>query len=739
MNRTTIARILVLVLVFAASAVTGRAADPELSKIGPATIAVADPDFTLRVSGENFDRNSTVLLDGVAVPTTFVSKRRLYARIPVTASAAAGSHSIAVRSSSGFTTAPKTLTVVAKAAGITAIRINSDSIGVVTTTINVEFRISGSGFNSNSQVLVFGNSLDTTVREKGVLSVIVPSTYLSDAAILPFQVKEGGQFSNMVTVPVYGRVPAIDTLDPGVVKTSAESVSVKINGNGFDTDATVIVNDVELTPTEIMSQQIKVVVPASLLGDEAQLAVYVRESTGLSNAAILRVTPTSAPYAYSLSPVAIQAGAPATQVAVIGANFKDNAELFVNGQKVNSNVVSGGRMTFKLTKTQLASPATYTITVKNPDGMTTNAVAIDVVAAAMVSTLAGKKLDGFDDGTVDTATFRYPSRVAIGPDGLLYVADQANHAVRRVDPSSGFVETLAGDGKPGYVDSGDSSQDNFDAPRFNNPLGIAVRTDGTVFVADYGNNVIRRLRPNGSAFTVDTVAGANERIDDKATRDQTNSTRRGLQGFHDAPGAEARFRGVDGMSLASDGKLFVADAQNFYIRVVDTASAGFDVSTIAGLGISGFVDGDRETARFSFPVDVALTPDEASLIVADLNNRRVRRIDLATGAVGTVAGNGSPGTTSGSALFATFTNPIGVTVAPDGTIFVADNQSNTIRRVETNGVTTTLAGGGDKTKFRDGIGPEANFKAPRGLVYDASLDSLFVVDQGHSRVRRIEP
>jgi hypothetical protein len=739
MNRRFCARFLILVLSVALLSVTGQAADPAINKIGPDTIAVGDPDFTLRVNGDNFDNGSTILLDGAAIPTTFITKSRLYGRIPVTASAAAGSHSVAVRTSGGMTTGNKTLTVVQKSANTTVMRINSDSIGVIATTINIEFRLAGSGFNSESKVLVFGEPVTTSVREKGVLSAIVPSSFLMDAAFVPFQVKNGSALANMITVPVYGRVAAIDTLDPGLVHTGDATFSLKINGNGFDTDATVLIDGVELTPTDIKSQQIKVDVPASLLVDEAQLVVNVKTSTGLSNAVILRVTPDEAPYVFSLSPIALQAGTASSQVAVIGANFKEKSEIFLNGTSVKTNYVSGGRMTFKLTKAQLATPGTYTVSVKNPDGLTSNTVTIDVVEAAVVTTLAGKNLDGFVDGTADVAKFRYPSRGAVGPDGMVYIADQVNHAVRRVNPTTGTVETLAGDGRPGYVDSGDSSAENFDVPRFNNPLGVAVGADGTVYVADYGNNVIRRLRPSGGGFVVDTVVGVNELIEDRDTRLDTLSTRRGLQGFFDGVGSLARFRGVDGMSMGADGKLYVADAQNFEIRVVDTTTASFTTSTVAGLGIGGFADGDITTARFSLPVDVAISPDQSRLAVADLNNRRIRTIELATGEVTTLAGNGSPGITSGTALFASFVNPIGVSYGSDGTVYVADLGSNTIRRVTEDGLTTTLAGGSAKTRFRDGIGPVARFKDPRGVVFVPALAELLVIDQGHSRLRRIDP
>src|SRR5262249_26484688 len=151
------------------------------------------------------------------------------------------------------------------------------------------------------------------------------------------------------------------------------------------------------------------------------------------------------------------------------------------------------------------------------------------------------------------------------------------------------------------------------------------------------NDVIRRMRPNGTGYTVDTVAGANELIKNSDTRDQLHSTRRGLQGFANGAGTKARFRGVDGMALGSDGTLYLADSINHYIRAVAPASSSFGVTTVSGIGVSGFTDGARDTARYSLPLDVALSPDESTLYVADFNNARIRKVDLATGEVSTLS------------------------------------------------------------------------------------------------------
>ncbi len=719
-----------------------RAADPTLKNIGPATISVGDPDFSLRVAGENFDDGSVVLLDGVAVQTSFLSKTRLYGKIPAAVSNATGTHTIAVRNSAGMTTANLTLTVGTADPNVVIERVNPDSLGVITTGQGAEFRLAGEGFNDKSKVFAYGKAYATTLREKGVLAVLLTSDVISVAGIIPLQVKpEGGGFSQMITVPVYDKTATISSLDPLNVDAGAEEFTLKINGTGFEQAATVLVGDTVLTPTSVKSQEIKVTIPATVVANVAQLIVYVSQSTGLSNASVLRVVPADgSPLVYTVNPITVQVGAGATTVDVSGANFEDKSTVLVNGVEAKTTFFGKSAVSFKLTDTQTGTEGVvYAVQVKNKDGAVSNAATVTIVPAALVSTLSGLKLDGFVDGSPDEAKFRRPSRMAVGPDGMIYVADQLNHAVRRLNPATGFVETIAGTGTPGYIDTGDSTKPDFVDPKFNNPLGIVVSPAGVIYVSDFGNNVIRRLTPSGSTYVVDTVAGANELIKNADQRQATHSTRRGLSGFANGAGSIARFRGVDGMSLASNGTLYVADASNQYIRSVDTASSTFDVATVSGLGIAGFNDGTSETARYTTPTDVSVSADDSTLYVADFGNNRIRQIDLATGVVTTLAGNGQNGSSSGTRLQASFDGPIGVAATPMGTVFVADNGSATIRRISPEGITTTLAGQANKTKFKDGIGPLSRFKFPRGLVFSTSRLELFIADQSHQRIRSIVP
>src|SRR5262249_41233501 len=159
-----------------------------------------------------------------------------------------------------------------------------------------------------------------------------------------------------------------------------------------------------------------------------------------------------------------------------------------------------------------------------------NTVGFQVVPDVNVTTLVGQRREGFNQGCVsgDQAQFRGPRRLALGPDGLIYLTDQINHAIRSVNPASGLVCTIAGTGLPGYIDSANTRGW---APAFSTPNGVAVAADGTIFVTDNGNGVVRRIvRGANGAINVDTFAGTTLPISDKTRQEKVNSTAVGIAG-----------------------------------------------------------------------------------------------------------------------------------------------------------------------------------------------------------------
>ena len=214
----------------------------------------------------------------------------------------------------------------------------------------------------------------------------------------------------------------------------------------------------------------------------------------------------------------------------------------------------------------------------------------------MVTTLAGSGVAGFADGPAQTARFDSPAGLAVDAEGNVYVADLKNNRIRKIAPD-GTVATVAGSGVAG-LRNGVAA-----AAQFNAPSGVAVAADGTLYVADYYNNCIRAIAPDGA---VTIFAGASE------------------AGANDGTVVTARFNGPTRVVLDSRGELVVADLGNASIRTIGKDGV---VSTLAGSGAAGFANGSGRQATFNQPEAVAETADGV-IYVADGNNNAVRRLRM---------------------------------------------------------------------------------------------------------------
>jgi sugar lactone lactonase YvrE len=336
-----------------------------------------------------------------------------------------------------------------------------------------------------------------------------------------------------------------------------------------------------------------------------------------------------------------------------------------------------------------------------------------ITPARVVTTLAGSAgLTGSTDDTGANARFAYPRGLAVDGGGTVYVADDGNNTIRKISPG-GVVTTLAGvAGSAGSLDGTGS------AARFNAPVGVAVDSGGTVYVSDYSNRTIRKITPGG---TVSTLAGT-----------------AGSSGSADGSGAAAQFGGPYGLALSS-GSLYVADAGNNTLRKITATGV---VTTLAGTaGSSGSADGSGAAAQFNVPLGLAAGAG-GSLYVADSGNNTIRKI-TPTGLASTLAGAaGSYGSADGSGAAAQFgsadNGPHGVAADSSGNVYVADTGNNTIRKITPAGVVTTLAGAAGVHGSADGTGAGAQFNMPGGLTVDSS-GNVYVADNGNATIRKITP
>jgi len=266
------------------------------------------------------------------------------------------------------------------------------------------------------------------------------------------------------------------------------------------------------------------------------------------------------------------------------------------------------------------------------------------------------------------------------------------------------VSTLAGK-IVGFLDSAGV------AAKFKSPTDVAVDSSGTVYVADSNNHRIRKILSDG---TVSTLAGS------------------GTAGSANGVGTAAQFFAPFGVAVDSSGTVYVADTFNHRIRKILPDGT---VSTLAGSGVAGFNDAVGTAAQFRFPFGVAVD-SSGTVYVADWINHRIRKI-LPNGTVSTLAGSGTAGFADGVGTVAQFDRPAGVAVDSFGTVYVADQGNNRIRKILSNGTVSTLAGSGT-AGFADGAGVTAQLKTPLGVSVDHA-GTVYVADQGNHRIRKIQP
>jgi sugar lactone lactonase YvrE len=325
-----------------------------------------------------------------------------------------------------------------------------------------------------------------------------------------------------------------------------------------------------------------------------------------------------------------------------------------------------------------------------------------------VSTLSGYASVGWTDGTQLAAQFYWPAGVTVDGQGNAFVADSRNHVIRKVSPS-GVVSTFAG--MTGIAGSFDGFPTN---ALFNQPQGVAVDVSGTLYVADTGNHTIRTVTAGG---TVSTLAGL-----------------AGFAGPLDGSGANALFKNPQALAIdQSSGFIYVADTWNHTIRKVTPAGV---VSTIAGqAGSSGGSDGTNSKARFYYPSGI--TASSGNIYVADAFNHTVRLVNAA-GVVTTIAGMpGAWGSADATNSAARFWQPQGIAVDGTGAIFVVDAGNHTVRKISpsgTNWIVTTVAGLPGAVGSANGAGSLSRFNSSAGLAFDGA-GNVYVADAGNNAIR----
>ena len=268
-----------------------------------------------------------------------------------------------------------------------------------------------------------------------------------------------------------------------------------------------------------------------------------------------------------------------------------------------------------------------------------------ISTSGIVVTLAGSDDEGTTDGPGIKARFNHPRGIAVDKAENLYIADYGNSRIRKITPD-GTVSTLAGSGIEGSAD-GPGARATFTVPE-----GIAVDANGNIYIADTGNNKIRKISPLG---IVSTLAGS-------------------VSGLADGPVASATFSAPYAIAVNATGDLFIADISGKIRKI----SSGV-VSTFAGNSKSGWIDGVGASASFRVPAKIVIDAS-GNLYVTDELNSAVRKI-TPLGAVSTLAGNGNEGYVDGPGKTARFYLPYGIATDAAGNVYVTEPVNYRIRKI----------------------------------------------------------
>ena len=401
-----------------------------------------------------------------------------------------------------------------------------------------------------------------------------------------------------------------------------------------------------------------------------------------------------------------------------------------------------------------------------------NEIVRKITPAGVVTTLAGTLGSATNVNATGTAAgFSSPAGIVVDKNtGTIYLADNGNNAIRKIT-SSGVVTTFAGSpyGFSGYTDSSTSSLALFDSP-----VGLAIDGTGNLYVADVGNQVIRKVTPTGAVTTVAGIAGTTGAVNGAASgatfqnatglavdgqgniyvADTGNSVIReinasgvvktvagtvGVAGSTDG-GAGGLLSNPIGITIDSNGNLDVTDCN--LIRQINISSTQSVITTLAGSRqISGAANGSGGSATFNSPHGI-LADNAGNLYVADTQNGLIRTISSSL-TVGTLAGSVSPNGESGQAGFSNgaianvhFYSPAGLAVDGSGNVYVGDAENSVVRKVSATGVATTLAGLPQSDGIANGPSVSARFLLPSGTAVD-SHGNVYVADTLASTVRKI--
>jgi len=340
-----------------------------------------------------------------------------------------------------------------------------------------------------------------------------------------------------------------------------------------------------------------------------------------------------------------------------------------------------------------------------------------------ICTIAGTGIPGLgQEGAQATETFFYlPQDLTFGPDGLAYILDWNNHRIRRIN-ADGTIQTVAGTGELGDGPEGPAT-----TARFNHPTNIVFRPDGILTLAAWHNSRVENIDLANN--TLDFLCGDGKRA---------------FAG-DGGPCDVAELDLPSSVAYDSTGNLYISDMANQRIRRMtpDGLIASWGFTGVAGYsGDGGPVDQAQMYATMGQAADPAnrIIIEDEVLHLADTENHRIRSVDLASGIVNTIAGSGTPGYTGDNvaATQAGLWGPRDVAMGIDGRIYIADTEDSCIRRIESDGTISTVAGQCTIPGYEGdgGSATDAKLFRPFGITVDAD-GNLYIADTLNQVLRKV--
>ncbi len=343
-------------------------------------------------------------------------------------------------------------------------------------------------------------------------------------------------------------------------------------------------------------------------------------------------------------------------------------------------------------------------------------------AEGVLYNVAGKPTSAGNtgDGTAAVGARLYFPQDVIVSGSDIYISDWNNHVIRKVD-ANGIISRAMGSGVHGDDSDGPVLEVNL-----NHPVNVAISPAGDFYISVWHNWKVKKV--DKTTLMVSSIVGSDN----------------GFAGDN-GPAVNAQISLPSCVVWDRAGDMYISDQGNTRIRMIDTQGI---ITTFAG-NAKGYVDGVGEGARFNWSTGtnaypggkIDMSADGNDIFVADTENHRIRKVNIATREVTTIAGNGTSGYAGdgGPALGAQFSQPTDIACTPAGIVYVADSNNNVIRKIDLNGVVTTVAGSGERGYSADATRAiDAALNKPSGIYWDDATSTLYIADSFNQQVKRVK-